>query len=97
MRLQKAIKLCERSGTWIQRNFDVFDRTLCVVISYSFDDGDREMQRLFNEKDKTNLRRIFSGNHNQIKFISPSAKDIRKCLSSEEIRKSYDGGKYIVF
>jgi hypothetical protein len=65
-----------------------------LVISYDFK-KEEKMARTCNEKDKKNLRKIFCGPQNQIVFDSPSAKDVPKCLSREEILKTFENCKYI--
>jgi hypothetical protein len=73
-----------------------FHRTLCLVISYEFKD-DKDMNRSCNEADKSNLKAIFSGCQNQIEFISPTAADVAKHLSSQGIKKIFENGKCYAF
>jgi hypothetical protein len=50
------------------------------------------MKRTCNKEDKSNLRKIFSGSQNQIEFISPTAANVPKHLSSEGIKKIFRNG-----
>jgi hypothetical protein len=67
-------------------------RTLCLVISYDFNEAVDTKKRLCNKEDILILQYLFSGKENKIEFISPRATEILDCLSAQHIKKTFGCG-----